>query len=59
MARLENQPAKLKFDIDYQKWTEKLLAHENQLLEMIVTFGVDIVVNTVRTHPMVVTSTPA
>ena len=38
---------------------EKLLARENRLLEMIVTFGVDIVVNTVRTHPMAVTLTAA
>jgi hypothetical protein len=59
MARLENQTAKLKFDMDDQKWAEKLLAQENRLLEMIVTFGVDIVVNSVRTHPMVVASTPA
>jgi len=59
MARLENQTAKLKFDIDDRKWTKKFVAGENRLLEMIVTFGGDIVVNAMPTHPMVVTLTPA
>jgi hypothetical protein len=59
MARLENQTAKPKFDIDDRKWAKKFVAGENRLLEMIATFGGDIVVNAMPTHPMVVTLTPA
>ena len=59
MARLENRTAKLKFDIDDRKWAKKFVAGENRLLETIATFGGDIVVNAMWTHPLVVTLTPA
>lgn len=59
MARLENRTAKLKFDIDGQKWAKKFVAGENRLLAMTAMFGGEIVVNAMSTHPMVVTLTRA
>ena len=58
MLQSVNETTELKFASDDQKWAKRLLAGENRLLEMIATFGGDIVVNTTRTHPMVVALTP-
>jgi hypothetical protein len=59
MLQSVNETVELKFDVDDQKWAERLRAGEYRLLEMIAVFGVDIVVDTIRTHPMVVALTPA
>jgi predicted nucleic acid-binding Zn ribbon protein len=50
--------AELKFAVDDQKWAEKLRAGEHRLLEMIATFGVDLVENTKLTRPLAVALTP-